>query len=480
MQPVIVWFRQDLRLTDNPALSAAASTDQPIIPLYIFSPEEEGGWSPGAAARWWLDYSLKSLDKEFRDRRARLIIRQGKSWQTLQKLLQETKANAVFWNRRHEPAVMKRDEQIEKHLQKAGVDVQTFNSSLLFEPWEIKNKQGEPYQVFTSFWKACLAVNKEFKQTRLPAQLAAPKVWPKSLAFEELSLLPKGNWTGGLRETWQPSEHGGKKLLQRFCESGLGDYAVGRDRPDLIGTSRLSPYLHWGQISPQQVRRAVQERMENRSDGEFAESCRVFLSEIGWREFAHHLLYHFPHTTDKPLREQFAHFPWKYSRKKLQAWQKGQTGYPIVDAGMRELWHTGWMHNRVRMIVASFLTKHLLLRWQEGAKWFWDTLVDADLANNTLGWQWTAGCGADAAPYFRIFNPTTQGERYDPEGEYVRQWVPELKDLPEQYIHQPWRADASTLKDAHIKLGSTYPKPIVVHKHARQRALDAYNRVRKK
>ncbi|MGD8310060.1 MAG: deoxyribodipyrimidine photo-lyase, partial [Chromatiales bacterium] len=323
--------------------------------------------------------------------------------------------------------------------------------------------------VFTPFWKACL------RRPPPAAPLAAPEKLPPcpdvdSLALDALGLLPRIPWDAGLRETWRPGEAGALRRLDGFCRKGLDAYADARERPAVVGTSRLSPRLHFGELSPRQVWwRAVR---EDSPGGE------AFLRELGWREFAHHLLHHSPETLERPMDRRFEAFPWREDPEALRAWQSGRTGIPLVDAGMRELWHTGWMHNRVRMVVASLLTKNLRIHWLEGARWFWDTLVDADLANNTLGWQWVAGCGADAAPYFRIFNPVTQGQRYDPEGAYVRRWVPEIGRLPDRWVHRPWQAPEKVLREAGIRLGSDYPEPIVDLKESRREALAAYEQVK--
>lgn len=353
--------------------------------------------------------------------------------------------------------------------------MQTFNASLLFEPWEIENKSGKPYQVFTPFWKMCMSKGVPGELLPPPKDLPAPEEWPESLSTDELSLLPEIDWDKGIRETWTPGENGAQDRLRQFVSHGIEDYARGRDEPALETTSRLSPHLHFGEIGPRQIWHAIQHAGLGRE-----QAADKFLSELGWREFSHHLLHHFPGTSEHALREEFRSFPWEHDDALFKAWQRGRTGYPFVDAGMRELWHTGWMHNRARMIVASFLTKDLLLPWQEGARWFWDTLVDADLANNTQGWQWTAGCGADAAPYFRIFNPVSQGEKFDAQGEYVRRWAPELAKLPDKYVHRPWDAPEEVLDEAEVVLGETYPKRIVDHSEARIRALDAYETVKKR
>jgi deoxyribodipyrimidine photo-lyase len=475
----IVWFRTDLRLADNPALAAAVERGAPIVPLFIWAPEEEAKWPPGAASRWWLHQSLVQLDASLRERGSRLIVRRGPTLETLQQLAHEAHATAVFWNQRYEPAAIARDAMLKDALRADGLTIDTFNAALLFEPGAIRTNAGGPFQVFTPFWKACLSASPPGAPLRVPTTRAAPRRWPPSLAIGELALEPKIDWAAGMRAVWQPGERGAAAQLSRFLEEALIHYPVDRDRPDILGGSRLSPHLHFGEISARQVFQAVQARAALDPTPGVCGGAEAYLREIGWREFAYHLLVHFPHTTDAALRVAFARFPWKKDSSALRAWQRGSTGYPIVDAGMRELWTTGWMHNRVRMIVASFLVKDLLQPWQAGAEWFWDTLVDADLANNTLGWQWTAGCGADAAPFFRIFNPVTQGHEFDPNGDYVRRWVPELQRLPADVIQQPWNAPAAVLRDAGIRLGLNYPAPIVDHSRARQRALAALGTIKR-
>ncbi len=475
----IVWFRQDLRLADNPALLAAFRHGRPIIPVFIWAPDEEGQWPPGSASRWWLHQSLSQLDGSLRQHSSRLIIRRGPTLETIRALLDQTGSTAVFWNRRYEPAAIERDSRVKAALQKDGRVVESFNGSLLFEPWTVQTQQGQPYQVFTPFWRACFAKPEPAPPENAPSRIANLRRWPATLKLAELGLEPAIDWAAGLRASWRPGEVGASEQLKRFLEEALGDYPTERNRPDRMGTSRLSPHLHFGEISVRQLWSALRGQRHDQGITQPAEAIRVCGSELGWREFAHHLLFHFQQTPREPLRKEFAHFPCQPYRDNLHAWQRGRTGYPIVDAGMRELWHTGWMHNRVRMIVASFLVKDLLIPWQEGATWFWDTLVDADLANNTLGWQWTAGCGADAAPYFRIFNPVTQGEKFDPHGDYVRHWIPELNKLPSEWVHKPWEAPARLLADAGIELGSTYPLPIVDHREARSRALEALQRIKK-
>jgi len=476
--PTLIWLRLDLRLADHPAFSAAVKRGGPIVPVFIWAPEEEGDWPPGEASRWWLHYSLAALDAGLRQLGSRLILRRGPALEALRILVKETGAGAVFWNRRYERAVSARDATVKEALDSAGLEAENFNAALLHEPWTIQNQSGRPFQVFTPFWRHCLGKAEPSAPLSAPTRLPAPLNWPKSLPLAELELEPKINWARGLRANWQPGETSATANLNRFLAKAFDDYTDQRNRPDITGTSRLSAHLHFGEISPRQVWHGLRRLAAKR--GLPLEKWRgsQFLAEVGWREFAHHLLFHFPHTPTEPLRADFKKFPWRKDAAWLRAWQKGRTGYPIVDAGMRELWATGWMHNRVRMIVASFLVKDLRISWQEGTRWFWDTLVDADLAQNTLGWQWTAGCGADAAPYFRVFNPTTQGEKFDSFGSYVRKWCPELVRLPTNWIHQPHAAPPEILRAAGVKLGGTYPQPIVSHAIAREVALEAFARIK--
>jgi deoxyribodipyrimidine photo-lyase len=434
----IVWFRLDLRLSDNPALAAAAAAGDYVVPVFIWAPEEEGAWPPGAASRWWLHQSLKALDSDLQRMGMRLILRRGPSTEALRSLIHECGANAVFWNRRYEPALRNRDDATQRILRAEGIRVEHFNSVLLIEPDSIKNQRGNPFLVFTPFWRSCLSAMPDFLQEPVP--IIRKNLSLRSLELADLNLEPEINWAGGLRRKWQPGEAGAHKALQQFIKNALEDYPEHHDFPAISGTCGLSPHLHFGEISPRQIWSACNHRRDAAS--------RAFLRQLGWREFAHYLLYHFPETVAAPLRPQFSKFPWREDPRKLRAWQQGRTGFPLIDAGMRELWATGWMHNRARMVAASFLVKDLLLSWTEGARWFWETLVDADLANNTLGWQWVAGCGADAAPYFRIFNPAVQQARFDPSKEYIRRWVPELES-------------------------PDYPVPIVNHELAREQALEA-------
>lgn len=475
MKPTtLIWFRLDLRLPDNPALLAATKRGGAVVPVFIWSPDEEGDWQPGGASKWWLHQSLASLNNELRELGSRLIIRRGPTLATLRAIAKETNADAVFWNRRYEPAVIARDAKIKDALRGDGLEAESFNGALLNEPWTIQNQSGKPFQVFTPFWKNCLTQPDPAEPLPAPKQLAAPTKWPKSSALDELELEPTIHWADGLRAAWQPGEKGAAENLKRFLARAFDSYSDQRNRPDVAGTSRLSPHLHFGEISPRHIWHGLKQMAGKRGLPVGSWRGSQFLAEVGWREFAHHLLFHFPHTPTEPLRPAFKNFRWRQDATWLRAWQKGGTGYPIVDAGMRELWTTGWMHNRVRMIVASFLVKDLLMDWQEGARWFWDTLVDADLAANTLGWQWTAGCGADAAPYFRVFNPLSQGEKFDPHGDYVRRWCPELAKLPTAWIHQPDKAPPEILRAAGVELGRTYPEPIVNHAIAREVALEAF------
>jgi deoxyribodipyrimidine photo-lyase len=463
----LVWFRRDLRLSDNPALQFALANAGSVVPIYVFAPEEDGEWAPGAASRWWLHHSLTALDAALRSRGSRLNVRRGSSADVLRSVAAETQATLLTFNRLYEPAALARDREIQSRLAPA-IEVASFNANLLFEPGSIRNGAGQPYRVFTAFWrKAQAQVGELPKPKKAPRSLPSPATWPHSERLESLELLPRVRWDSRFSEQWLPGTAGASRELRRFQKVVRG-YGESRNRPDVIGTSRLSPHLHFGEIGPAEIFSLT------KSQGVDGPGIEIYRAEIGWREFAHHLLHDFPETTNRPLDARFERVRWSRRKRHLQAWQQGMTGYPIVDAGLRELWHRGWMHNRVRMIVASFLTKNLQQHWLNGARWFWDTLVDADLANNTLGWQWTAGCGADAAPYYRIFNPVLQAERFDPHRAYIRQWIPELAKLPDRWIHRPWLATNATLDAASVKLGSTYPRPIVELNRSRNEAMRAY------
>jgi deoxyribodipyrimidine photo-lyase len=470
--PVLLWFRRDLRLADNPALLAAAESGAPLVPVFVWSPEDDGAWPPGAASRAYLARSLAALEADLRRRQSRLIVLQGRSEDALPRLAAGLRAGAVYANRRHEPSAAAADGRVARQLASLGISFLQSESALLTDPGSLHTRSGGPFQVFTPFWRSCLA------QLHVPAPCPAPRTWvsprrwPKSLPLEDLPLLPEHPWAERMLSHWTPGEAGAMSRLLKFCDEALASYAQGRNIPGVDGVSRLSPHLHAGEIGPRQIWHTLMDWQNLSPDGNFA-AAEIFLRELGWREFTHHILHHFPATDTQPLRPAFRKFPWLGSRAHLRAWQRGQTGYPLVDAGMRELWTTGFMHNRVRMVAASFLVKHLLVPWQEGARWFWDTLVDADLAQNSFNWQWSAGCGADAAPYFRIFNPTTQAERYDPDGAYIHRWVPELARLPVPHLFAPWAAPAAALSTAGVVIGKTYPKPMVDHATARERALSA-------
>jgi deoxyribodipyrimidine photo-lyase len=470
MSTAVVWFRRDLRLTDNPALGMACRAHARVICVYVHAPGEEAPWQPGAASRWWLHHSLRALDADLRRRGATLHILRGSSRVELTRLLATTGAQALYFNRLHEPASIARDRALEQVMRERGVDVHACNANLLFEPWRLRTGQGEPYRVFTPFWRNLRAHLLPAPPLSAPARIALVDAGG-GLSVTALGLLPTIGWDAGLRSQWQPGERGAQALLDRFVDGALSGYRDARDVPGEDSTSRLSPHLHFGEIGPRQI--VWRLLGPGRAFAERALSSReAFLRELGWREFSQHLLYHFPHSAERNLNPQFDAFAWAAAdAASLERWQRGRTGIPIVDAGMRQLWRSGWMHNRVRMIVASLLTKNLRLHWLHGARWFWDTLVDADLANNTQGWQWTAGCGADAAPYFRIFNPVSQGERFDPDGVYVRHWVEELRDAPAASIHQPWR-------DPVLLRASGYPKPMLDLRATREAALAAYRDMR--
>ena len=461
-----MWFRRDLRLTDNPALSWASRTARPVIPVFILD-EDFGSRPVGGASRWWLHGSLYALHAALRKMGSRLILRRGPAGAAIAALARETRASSIVWNRLYDPAIIRQDTDIEAQCEAAGMATHSFNAALLFEPWTIRTGNGSPYRVFTPFWRRCLQQDFAFPGTERPA-LVSPASWPATEALETWNLrCHDPDWAAGFREVWRPGEEGARQRLEGFLRNSVGTYAINRNEPGEQGTSRLSPHLHFGEIGPRQIVAALDEI-------EPGAGKDAFLREIGWREFSHHLLFNNPDMGRVDMRPEFDRMPWRNDPVGLRRWQRGLTGYPLVDAGMRELWAVGWMHNRVRMIVASFLTKHLLIDWRHGADWFWDTLVDADWANNSAGWQWTAGCGVDAAPYFRIFNPVAQSQRFDAAGQYLRTWAPELRRLTDKAIHAPWQAPQAVLTEAGIRLGENYPHPIVDHAEARQRALDIY------
>ena len=472
--PKIVWFRRDLRLADHPALFNAAQ-NHPIIPVFIWAPDEEGDWPPGAASRWWLHHALTNLDKSLRGLGSCLVLRSGPTLAALKALARESGATAVYWNRRYEPAVSERDQRIEDDLRANGIDVESYNGSLLYEPWTVAKKAGGPFQVFTPFWKTCLAQDPPAAPLSAPHVLQQPAIWPRSEGLDSFSLHAHMNRAEGFCASWNPGEKEAQNQLKSFVSKSLRSYAEARDDIDGDGLSRLSPHLHFGEIGPRQIWKAVEKA--SRGQGYSAAKDNPFLRQLGWREFSYHLLFHFPHTPQQPLRTRFKAFPWESDAAALTAWQQGQTGIPLVDAAMRQLWCEGWMPNRARMVVASYLTKNMLISWRDGAAWFWDTLVDADLANNTLGWQWTSGCGADAAPYFRIFNPINQAVKFDPDGHYIDRWIPALRKLPLPWRFKPWEAPPQVLSEAGVALGATYPEPWVDLRFSRERALAMYRKM---
>ena len=483
----LLWFSRDLRLDDNPALAAAAERG-PVLPVFIEDSADAGGYAPGGASRWWLHGSLESLAADLRARGAQLILRRGPAGAVIDELLEQSGADAVYWNRRYEPWAMARSEKIKSGLAARGIAARSFNATLLTEPGRVATQKGDPFRVFTPFWRALQAQASFEAAVAAPRRISGPARPVASDALAAWKLRPsRPDWAAGLRSQWQPGEAGARERLAHFLERAVAGYAGQRNLPGARGTSQLSPHLHFGEIGPRQVWRAVhawsravtgERRSANEHEKAQASGPDTYLSELAWREFSYHQLYHCAQLPREPLRPEFNDFAWDDNPGALQAWQRGMTGYPIVDAGMRELWHTGWMHNRVRMIAASFLVKDLLVDWRAGAAWFWDTLVDADLASNSASWQWVAGCGADAAPYFRVFNPTLQGAKFDPAGDYVRRWLPELAALPDDLLHAPWDADAGRLAAAGVTLGRNYPAPIVDHASARQRALWAFEQIR--
>jgi len=471
--PVIYWFRQDLRLRDLRGLNAALATGRPVLACYILDDESPGHWQMGGASRWWLHHSLSALARDIDKAGGQLFLVRGRPADVLARLAERTGANLICCSRQYEPWASELEEALFTELNDIGIELKRYGGSLLWEPESVKSLAGTPFKVFTPFWRKCRA---------LPVDLeAAPAVrfgqWPgecgRSEPLRDWALQPaRPNWANTWNQLWQPGEDEALRKLETFLGGAVSDYELGRNFPARSVTSRLSAHLHFGEIAPARVFHAA--RQAGLADPALQQETDKFLTELGWREFCHHLLFHFPAMPEHAFKSQFSDFPWVGGVSHLHAWQQGNTGYPIVDAGMRELWQTGYMHNRVRMVVASFLCKHLLVDWRAGQRWFWDTLVDADLANNACSWQWVAGSGADAAPYFRIFNPTTQGQKFDQEGHYVRRWVPELAALPDRYLHQPWTAPAQVLRDADVTLPGSYPVPIVDHSDARRAALAAY------
>ena len=473
--PVLVWLRRDLRLADNPALYHAVNYGAPVIPVFVWAPEEEVPWAMGGAQRWWLHHSLLAFKASLHPYKIPFVIQKGASSETLLRLARDLQARAVLWNRAYEPAENQREDTVSRVLLASGIETQSFESHLLHDPNAIQTGKGGCYKVYTPFWRNVRANQEVLPPLGAPSfsDTSIPKIQPNSIEVDDLMLRPRINWAGGLRKTWQPGEKTALDSMRQFIDSNVRHYASQRDFPSVEGTSKLSPHLHFGEISPRTIWHHISQIPQP------SEEHETFLKQLIWREFSYHLLHHFPETATNNLRTSFDHFPWSTDQDMLTKWQKGETGYPIVDAGMKQLWETGWMHNRVRMIVASFLTKHLLIHWLEGAHWFWDTLVDANLANNTMGWQWSAGSGADAQPFFRIFNPISQSKKFDADGKYLKQWLPVLQHVPSAKIHEPWLLSQAEQSRAGFRLGSSYPMPVVDHKVARQRALDAYKAVSK-
>ena len=464
-----MWFRQDLRLADNPALVDACGRGE-IIPIYILDDENADSWKIGGASRWWLHHALEDLNRSLNQG---LQLYKGEASAILSVLAHQTGAEAIVWNRCYEPWRIVRDANIKSALKGQGLDVQSFNGSLLWEPWQVLKKDSTPYKVFTPYYRrGCLSAVAPRQPIPIPKSINISKTSNHSLRLEDLNLLPKINWDGEMNARWDISEAAAHTRLDEFVMDDLQDYREGRNFPNKPNVSRLSPYLHFGQISPNIAWHRASEA------GAFVtneKSLDTFLSELGWREFSNYLLYHFPKLPTDNLQARFDLFPWaENTDADLKAWQRGNTGYPLVDAGMRELYKTGYMHNRVRMVVGSFLVKNLLVHWHHGERWFWDCLVDANLASNSASWQWIAGCGADAAPFFRIFNPITQSEKFDKQGAYIRRYVPELANLPDKYIHAPWLAPSEILTAAGVGIGIDYPAPIIDIKESRERALAAF------
>jgi deoxyribodipyrimidine photo-lyase len=473
--PTLVWIRNDLRLHDNPAIFEAVLRGGPVVLFYVFDENFQSELVPGGASRVWLEHSLEAFGREAKRRGFVWLIREGNPVDIIKALTLESKATHLYWNRRYEPEGVRADKEIEEVLGQEGMIIHTFRGNLIAEPWQLTNKKGKPFQVFTPFWQA-------FKNAALDTS-EAPSSYPEapcmeslhSLSVQELPLTPKLlSWPKSLASHWQPGEEAALARLEQFCENCLFKYQQERDIPAALSSSFLSAHLHFGEISARRVWNMVLAQ-ERKLMGSKMISCEPFLRQLAWREFAYSVLFHFPQTVQGPFRKEFLHVPWRSDEKESKAWKEGKTGFPIVDAGMRQLWQEGFLPNRVRMITASFLIKYLVHPWQEGMLWYADTLVDADLANNTFGWQWVAGCGVDAAPSFHIFNPVLQGEKFDPEGEYVKKYVPELKKVPPEYIHKPWKATSQDLRSWGIVLGKTYPRPIVDLALARARAVKIFS-----
>ena len=464
----VMWFRQDLRLADNPALTNALE-DGKTLPIFILDNVNSKEHINGAASKWWLHHSLIKLNKSLKNK---LCFFVGNPIDILDEIHKQFEISNIFWSRCYEPWRIKRDKKIKKYFSDQNVNVNTFNGSLLWEPWNIAKKDGTPYKVFTPYYrKGCLNSDKPRMPLPVPNLSNLISIDNHDLKIEDLELMPKHNWYNKMISLWSPGEEGAHSKIEEFISNGLNNYKEGRNFPSNQNVSQLSPHLHFGEVSPNQVWYRAKTK-----EGKLGikKDLDHFLSELGWREFSFNLLYHFPFLPKENLQKKFDNFPWDNDKDKLKKWQKGLTGYPIVDAGMQELWQTGYMHNRLRMVVGSFLVKNLLLHWHHGERWFWDCLIDADLASNSAGWQWIAGSGADAAPYFRIFNPITQGQKFDPDGKYTRKYLPVLNDMPDKFLFNPWEAPEDVLRSAGVKLGENYPLPIVEIGSSRQKALEAF------
>jgi deoxyribodipyrimidine photo-lyase len=477
-RPSIVWLRDDLRLADNPALRAAVDEGTPLVLLFVLDDRPEVVRPRGGASRWWLHGSLHSLGERIAELGGRMVLRRGDAAAEVLKLVDEIDAGAVFWNRRYGAGERTQDSTVKRAVRDTGRVAESFPGTLMYEPWTVTRDDGAPYGVYSAFWRACARTAAPRDPLSEPQQLPVVQTELASDALDSWELRPTSpNWAAGLAAEWTPGEVGAHARLDDFVGERIARYAGQRDRPGAEASSRLSPHLRFGELSPFQVRRAV---LDSRNGA--AENRNRFIEELGWREFNYSLLFHNPNLDQENMRRNFDGFPWNPADPAiLEKWQQGQTGIPLVDAGMRQLWQSGWMHNRVRMVVASFLIKNLLIDWREGERWFWDTLVDADPANNAANWQWTAGSGVDSAPFFRVFNPVLQSSKFDPLGDYIRRWVPELADLPAKEMHEPHRPrgaspggptlDGTALNGAAL---NRYPEPMVDLKQTRAEALEAF------
>tara|TARA_A100001011_G_scaffold273270_1_gene282616 strand:+ start:517 stop:1926 length:1410 start_codon:yes stop_codon:yes gene_type:complete len=463
----INWFRKDLRLSDNPSLSKA-SNYQNVYNIFILDEINSKDYLYGSASKFWLNNSLKSLNNSLDNS---LSFYKGNPIDIFKDIISRFEINSVYWNRCYEEWEIKRDTEIKLYLKSRGINVETFNASLLWEPWEISKNDNTPYKVFTPFYRrGCLGYKNPREPLIKPKFKNLLKDEKKSLNLNEFELIPNLKWIKKLRKNWNIGEVQAQIKFEDFLKKSINSYKEGRDVPSKEAVSKISPHLHFGEISPNQLWYKIRNFGDDKNIDHFC-------SELGWREFSYSQLYFNPKLPKQNLQSKFDNFPWSNNLSNLNAWQNGMTGIPMVDAGMRELWQTGFMHNRLRMITGSFLVKNLLIHWHYGERWFWDCLVDADLASNSAGWQWIAGCGADAAPFFRIFNPVTQGQKFDPKGIYVRQYIPEIANLPNKYLFDPWNAPSNVLEEANINLGSTYPLPLVDLKTSREKALLAFKSI---